>query len=425
MFSPKIRLALLVMIVASLVMVWPSAAQDGAQSPNQLCEAAQDSIVEPESRQFSGAEQVLEEGLDYRAIFCTEKGAVYVDLFEEYTPNTVNNFVFLAESGFYNNSIFHRVIADFMAQGGDPVGNPAGTGGPGYQFEDEVRPFLGMYSEGWLAMANAGPGTNGSQFFLTRAATTWLHGAHTVFGKVLEGQDVINNLTEVEGTGEGDALNTILIITDPSSVASTFEAEAIPSAEDIQATIESFFADDDSLQQVDGYAYTDVESAIADFDGAASETIQSLYETHGFLFDAGGFWAAAQCAENPALQGIGFSLTDWGNAENATAFLADEALDTFLTANGFTAMAGTAEEFALAGYPAGLIYEAATSEICDAPATRYVVLWNQERFSLTIDIVILDGVIPDDQVIPVVLQNVGYALAGPLDSIIVNSLYAE
>lgn len=426
MFVYKTRLALLLMLVVSLVAVWPSAAQDSLRTtPNQLCETAQPNIVTPETRRFNQAEQVLEEGIDYRAIFCTEKGAIYVDLFEQYTPITVNNFVFLAESGYYNNSIFHRVIAGFMAQAGDPVGNPAGTGGPGYQFEDEVRPFLGMSNAGWLAMANAGAGTNGSQFFLTRDATTWLHGKHTVFGKVLEGQDVIDSLTNVEGTGQGDALHTILIVTDPSLVESSFEAEAIPSAADVQGIIEGFFEGDDTLQQVDGYAYTDIESAVGAFEGAATTTLQRLYETHGFQFDAGGFWVAAQCAENPVLQGLGFSLIDWGTASNAADFLSDVGLDEFLTANGFSAQSGVSDDFEVAGYPDGLIYEAPISEICDSPSTRYLLIWNQERFTLTIDIVVLDGVIPSNQIIPIILQNVGYALAGPFDSIIVNSLYVE
>lgn len=180
-------------------------AQEDAQTPDALCEAAQEDITEPDTRQFDAPEQVLEPGVDYRAIFCTEQGAIYVDLFEQYTPVTVNSFVFLAEQNYYNNSNFHRVLPDFMVQGGDPVGEPAGTGGPGYQFEDEVLPFLGFNDSGWLAMANAGPGTNGSQFFITRAPQPHLDGKHTVFGKVVDGQDVVDAIEQ------GDTMTSVSV----------------------------------------------------------------------------------------------------------------------------------------------------------------------------------------------------------------------
>ena len=108
---------------------------------------------------------------------------------------TVNNFVFLARDGFYNNVIFHRVIPGFMIQGGDP--NGTGTGGPGYQFQDEFDSSLVFDRTGILAMANAGPGTNGSQFFITVAPTPHLNGAHTIFGEVTGGQDVVDTIVNV------------------------------------------------------------------------------------------------------------------------------------------------------------------------------------------------------------------------------------
>lgn len=126
---------------------------------------------------------------NYFATFKTDKGDIKVELFANKVPNTVNNFVFLAREGFYNDTIFHRVIPDFMAQGGDPTGT--GRGGPGYSFRDEFDPTLKHDKPGILSMANAGPNTNGSQFFLTHVPTPWLDNKHAVFGKVIEGLDVL------------------------------------------------------------------------------------------------------------------------------------------------------------------------------------------------------------------------------------------
>lgn len=148
----------------------------------------------------------------YRAIFKTAKGNIEVDLLADKAPKTVNNFVFLARQGFYDNTTFHRVIADFMAQGGDPTGT--GSGGPGYQFEDEIVPSLRFDNAGILAMANAGPNTNGSQFFITYGATPWLNGRHTIFGKVTKGMDVLKSLSERDPQAArkpGDLLTTVEI----------------------------------------------------------------------------------------------------------------------------------------------------------------------------------------------------------------------
>jgi len=125
----------------------------------------------------------------YIATMKTEKGDITLQLFAEKTPQTVNNFVFLARQGFYDGTIFHRVIADFMAQGGDPTGT--GSGGPGYRFADEFHSALRHDKPGILSMANAGPGTNGSQFFITHVPTPWLDNRHSVFGQVTEGMDVL------------------------------------------------------------------------------------------------------------------------------------------------------------------------------------------------------------------------------------------
>ena len=129
----------------------------------------------------------------YVATLETERGNIVVELFAADAPNTVNNFIFLAREGFYDNSTFHRVLPGFMAQGGDPTGS--GSGGPGYRFGDEFSPNLRHDGPGVLSMANAGPNTNGSQFFITYAPTPHLDDRHTVFGKVTEGMDVLNSLT--------------------------------------------------------------------------------------------------------------------------------------------------------------------------------------------------------------------------------------
>ena len=125
----------------------------------------------------------------YTARLETDKGTIVLGLFADKAPNTVNNFVFLSKEGFYNDTIFHRVITDFMAQGGDPTGT--GRGGPGYQFNDEFHPKLRHDKPGVLSMANAGPNTNGSQFFITHVPTPWLDGKHSVFGQVIKGLDVL------------------------------------------------------------------------------------------------------------------------------------------------------------------------------------------------------------------------------------------
>ena len=130
------------------------------------------------------------------AIFATSMGTFEIELFEDNAPKTTANFISLAEKGFYDGLIFHRVIDGFMIQGGDPKGN--GTGGPGYTIPDEFHPDLKHDSEGVLSMANAGPNTGGSQFFITLAKTPWLDGHHAVFGKVVRGMDVVKQIGHVE-----------------------------------------------------------------------------------------------------------------------------------------------------------------------------------------------------------------------------------
>ena len=148
-------------------------------------------------------EMSIDPNKKYAATIDTTRGTIVCDLFAKDAPKTVNNFVFLAREGFYDGTTFHRVINDFMIQGGDPTAS--GRGGPGYKFEDEVKGNPNKHKVGSLSMANAGPNTNGSQFFITHVVTDWLDGKHTVFGQVRSGQDVVNSVKQ------GDKINKVSI----------------------------------------------------------------------------------------------------------------------------------------------------------------------------------------------------------------------
>ena len=145
----------------------------------------------------------IDSNKSYTATLDTSRGRIVCELYPKDAPKTVNNFVFLAREGFYNGTKFHRVISDFMIQGGDPTGT--GRGGPGYKFEDEVENNPKKHTVGSLSMANAGPNTNGSQFFITHVVTDWLNGKHTVFGQVISGQEVVNSVQQ------GDTLDNVSI----------------------------------------------------------------------------------------------------------------------------------------------------------------------------------------------------------------------
>ncbi len=161
-------------------------------------------------------EMALDLGKEYYANLVTEKGTVRVRLFAREAPETVNNFVFLAREGYFDGTTFHRVIEGFMAQGGDPTGT--GAGGPGYSIRDEFHPELRHDRPGVLSMANRGPNTGGSQFFITHAATPWLDDRHAVFGEVVEGMEVVSALRErdPQSAGEpGDAIERVEIEESP------------------------------------------------------------------------------------------------------------------------------------------------------------------------------------------------------------------
>jgi len=135
-------------------------------------------------------EMQIDVSKNYSVSIATDRGTIELELYPQHAPQTVNNFVFLAGQGFYNDVAFHRVIADFMIQGGDPTGS--GSGGPGYRFVDECDGNPLTHDAYVISMANAGPNTNGSQFFITHLATPHLDGKHTVFGKVTSGEDIVD-----------------------------------------------------------------------------------------------------------------------------------------------------------------------------------------------------------------------------------------
>ena len=170
----------------------------------QVLWAAEDTKPKERKQYTEPPKMTIDVKKNYIATIDTTKGKIVCELFAGAAPETVNNFVFLSREGFYDGLAFHRVIKDFMIQGGDPAGN--GSGGPGYKFKDELTP--GQYRKhqiGSLAMANAGPDTNGSQFFITHIATSWLDGKHVVFWQVTEGQNVVNAIIK------GDVINSVKI----------------------------------------------------------------------------------------------------------------------------------------------------------------------------------------------------------------------
>ena len=198
-------------------------------------------------RQFTEARSVLLPDTDYAAVIDTNRGRLTIDLFEQQTPITVNSLVFLAQHRYFDGIVFHRVLDGFMAQTGDPTGT--GRGGPGYQFEDEIVPGLVHDQLGVVSMANAGPNTNGSQLFITFAATPWLDGRHTVFGRVVEGLEVLDALTRIDP----QTPSIIAFLTD--SLASLAEQGVLLAGEADQ-TLQSYLSESLGAMPVAGQTFT-------------------------------------------------------------------------------------------------------------------------------------------------------------------------
>ena len=305
--------------------------------PQELCDEAEPAASA--TMQFQAAEDVLEPGADYRAILCTSAGAIYVDLYENLTPVTANNFVFLAGQGYYDSTTFHRVIPGFMAQGGDPTGS--GRGGPGYRFEDEPVGFLTFDRPGLLAMANAGPGTNGSQFFITTAPTPHLNYKHTIFGDVLVGQDVVEAIRARDpGTASepGETLHTVLIISDPSLVDSD-EAEISPATqEEVSAAFESFAEGlPPVLSLVDEHSgYFSTEALAA---ASVAEDLQAGFaqfaEEYGHQYRARLQIANGECDDSVFFSALGFWVDVYTDASSADAARRDDFMRLWLDSYGY------------------------------------------------------------------------------------------
>ena len=208
-----IGMALLVLLAACGADLMPTPLSSGipaVQTPTQTAKPGANNVTQ----QYSAPpEMTLDTTHSYKAIFKTAKGDITIELFADKVPITVNNFVFLARDGYYDNTVFHRVIPDFMVQGGDPTGT--GRGGPGYRFQDEFEASLKHDKPGILSMANSGPGTNGSQFFITHVPTPHLNNKHSVFGQVVEGLDILMSIAvrdPSDSSFPGDALSTIEIV---------------------------------------------------------------------------------------------------------------------------------------------------------------------------------------------------------------------
>lgn len=362
---------LLVAAVLLLALLPLGAFAQPAQSLEDLCAAAVPA-AEPETRIFSAADQILEAGVDYRAILCTSAGPIYVDVFEAVAPETVNNFVFLAESGYYNQTTFHRVIADFMAQGGDPTGT--GSGGPGYQFRDEFAGFLHFDRPGLLAMANAGAGTNGSQFFITTALTPHLDYQHTIFGEVLAGEEAVAAIElrdPATATTPGTSLDTVLIVTDPAQVAVEVEPLGDVTTEDLQAALDAAAAEvaDPLAVDTERTGLLDLDAAVAQASEAAQAEVRAALEENGFEQRASSAILNAGCALDQVGWGaIGFTLDVFADAENAAAALTSGAYGTALEADGFAP-----SSLPTLGQP---LYTKAVT-LCEQPMTEAVTQWQR------------------------------------------------
>ena len=398
---PVIALLLVAMFAAL------SLAQD-APSPQDLCDAAEPDTLTP--MQFEQAEQVLEPDTDYRAVFCTSAGAIYVDLYENLTPVTVNNFVFLAQQDYYDSTSFHRVIPNFMAQGGDPTGT--GRGGPGYRFEDEPVGFLTFDRPGLLAMANAGPGTNGSQFFITTAPTPHLNYKHTIFGDVLVGQDIVAAIRERDPSSAsqpGEALLNVLIITDPAEVDSSGEvALEAASLAQVAAAFEAFAAGLPPSLPLDAErsGFIDTEMVAA---GSVADDLQDGFaafsEQRGHRYRYRMQIANGQCDPAVFFSSLGYWVDVFADAESAAAAATDEFMLQWLDSYGYER-----------DPEADSVYTHSVPTCNGDEGVQLLALYPRGRFLATIDVLVARSIL--DQASPAaILGNLSLQIEGALSSV--------
>ncbi len=381
-------------VLLMIALILPTMAQDDeavnpvemtlSGTPSEICDAATPAI-EPETRSYSSAEQVLEAGIDYRAVMCTSAGAVYIDLFESLTPLTVNNFVFLAEQNYYNNTIFHRVMVDFMAQAGDPTGT--GAGGPGYQFGDEFVSFVTFDRPGLLAMANSGPATNGSQFFITTVETPWLNGAHTIFGEVLEGQaETVDNILirDPQAGGDSTTLDAVVIIRDPELVDSTYvDTREAATAEIFVAGLDSTLSPDNIPPDVvfTGAEILDTDTVAAIAPDELSSDYATFLETYGHDYRVTALLDNPECNTEYFFYTMSYSVDAFASAADASAALDDPFLAEYYESVGYMAMA-TEEDVDL---PYNAYFT--STDICNATGQTVTLDLLRGRYLLNISVI--------------------------------------
>ena len=330
----RTRMAIALLMILGMISL---VAAQAAPTADELCDAAQPM---PLTRmQFESAESVLEPGADYLAVFCSSAGAILVDLYEAQTPMTVNNFVFLAGQGYYDSTTFHRVIPNFMAQGGDPTGT--GRGGPGYQFGDEPVGWLVFDRPGLLAMANAGPGTNGSQFFITTAPTPHLNYKHTIFGEVLDGQDAVVAIRERDpsaATEAGETLGTILILDYPADIDTSGIPDAPSASQDTVAA--AFEAFRDSMPPNVPHDETtsglfDAQSIGEGLEDEGRAHFQAYAAAHGLDYRYRLDIINAGCEQAIYFSSLGYQLDAYASADDAANAIADEFNSAQLLDQGY------------------------------------------------------------------------------------------
>jgi peptidyl-prolyl cis-trans isomerase B (cyclophilin B) len=325
------RIALVIVFIISSLAVVSAFAQDDEtvtpRTPEAICESA--TPQEPTTRTYSAApEHVLEDGVDYYALLCTAYGPIYINLFENLTPKTVNNMVYLADNGYFNNLTFHRVIDDFMIQGGDPEGT--GRGGPGYQFEDEFVSFLTFDRPGLLAMANSGANTNGSQFFVTTVVTDWLTYNHTIFGEVIYGQENADAIpaTEVE---PNVALDTIIIITDPTTVDVEYPEVSATTSEDLNALFAEFPPISVLVADEARSGQFDAETFPATLDSFVADDVSALLSDYNYQYTVSNYQLNETCdLEAFPLEYLNYQIHAFENSADVRQVVLDERFTTLL-----------------------------------------------------------------------------------------------
>jgi cyclophilin family peptidyl-prolyl cis-trans isomerase len=339
------------------------------QTPQEVCDATEPG--ELAEMQFEAAEEVLEDGIDYHTILCTDTGAIYIDLLEDEAPITVNNWVFLAQEGYFDGTTFHRVIPNFMAQGGDPTAT--GRGGPGYRFEDEFVDSLTFDNPGLLAMANSGPATNGSQFFITTAPTPHLTGVHTIYGRVVNGQEnvVAIRLRDPQSDpNPGTSLNNVIIVTDPSTINAAYTVD------DMVAGFENFAAQLPPQLPVDetvsGLFTT--EETVAGVPEAFQEDFATFAEAYGHEFRYTNRIMNGDCEPSLPFTFLRYTIDAMESVESATDALADDFPMELATANGFEVVDGVDNT-----------YQLNMATCSDSPGVYGMTLYTRGRYLITVE----------------------------------------